>query len=157
MEIRFQPALLQEVIDSFSEKTEREGDPTYYNEFHEMADPIYEKYSLDDREPEFKKLYQQLFGKWGFADILNQSFDEFPVLKAKIGIVLVRGVLKEDQDFQVEFHQQSVHRLQQTHLLRLVYRHFQKYHTYLCNISSLLVALPKLRSNQYVAPGLWGF
>ncbi len=98
MEIRFQPALLQEVIDSFSEKTEREGDPTYYNEFHELADPIYEKFSLDDREPEFKKLYQQLFGKWGFADILNDSFDEFPALKAKIGIVLVRGVLKEDQE-----------------------------------------------------------
>ena len=98
MEIRFQPALLQEVIDSFSEKTEREGDPTYYNEFHEVADPIYEKFSLDDRESEFKKLYQQLFGKWGFADILSESFDEFPVLKAKIGIVLVRGVLKEDQE-----------------------------------------------------------
>ena len=46
MEIRFQPALLQEVIDSFAEKTEREGDPTYYNEFHELADPIYEKYAL---------------------------------------------------------------------------------------------------------------
>ena len=27
MELRFQPALLQEVIDSFVEKTEREGDP----------------------------------------------------------------------------------------------------------------------------------
>ena len=44
MEIRFQPALLQEVIDSFVEKTEREGDPTYYKEFHEHADPIYEKF-----------------------------------------------------------------------------------------------------------------
>ena len=33
MELRFQPALLQEVIDSFVEKTEREGDPTYYKEF----------------------------------------------------------------------------------------------------------------------------
>jgi hypothetical protein len=46
MEIRFQPALLQEVIDSFIEKTEREGDPTYYKEFHEYADPIYEKFAL---------------------------------------------------------------------------------------------------------------
>ena len=85
MEIRFQPALLQEVVDSFSEKTEREGDPTYYNEFHEFADPIYEKFSLDEREPEFKKLYQHLFAKWGFADILRDSFEEFPELKAKIG------------------------------------------------------------------------
>mgnify|MGYP001582820314 FL=1 len=47
MEIRFQPALLQEVIDSFVEKTEREGDPTYYKEFHEYADPIYEKFMRD--------------------------------------------------------------------------------------------------------------
>ncbi len=98
MEIRFQPALLQEVIDSFSEKTEREGDPTYYNEFHEVADPIYEKFSLDDREAEFKRLYQYLFGKWGFADILRDSIEGFPDLKEKIGIVLVRGVLKEDQE-----------------------------------------------------------
>lgn len=98
MEIRFQPALLQEVVDSFAEKTEREGDPTYYNEFHQFADPIYEQFSLDDREPEFKKLYQYLFGKWGFADIIRQAFDEFPDLKEKIGIVLVKGVLKEDQE-----------------------------------------------------------
>src|SRR5207249_308114 len=98
MEIRFQPALLQEVIDSFIEKTEREGDPTYYKEFHELADPIYEKFSLDDREPEFKKLYQYLFGIWGFSDIVRDAFNEFPSLKDRIGIVLVKGVLKEDQE-----------------------------------------------------------
>jgi hypothetical protein len=98
MEIRFQPALLQEVIDSFAEKTEREGDPTYYNEFHELADPIYEKFALDDRAPEFKRLYQHLFAKWGFADILRDGFDNFPALRDKTGIVLVRGVLKEDQE-----------------------------------------------------------
>lgn len=98
MDIRFQPALLQEVIDSFIEKTEREGDPTYYKEFHELADPIYEKFSLDDREGEFKKLYQYLFGIWGFSDIITSAFDEFPDLKKRVGIVLVRGVLKEDQE-----------------------------------------------------------
>lgn len=98
MEIRFQPALLQEVIDSFIEKTEREGDPTYYKEFHELADPIYEKYSLDDREPEFKKLYQYLFGTWGFSDIIRDAFEEFPELKERVGIVLIKGVLKEDQE-----------------------------------------------------------
>lgn len=98
MEIRFQPALLQEVIDSFVEKTEREGDPTYYKEFHELADPIYEKFTLDDREAEFKKLYQYLFGTWGFADIIRSAFDEYPDLKQKVGIVLIKGVLKEDQE-----------------------------------------------------------
>ena len=98
MDIRFQPALLQEVIDSFVEKTEREGDPTYYKEFHELADPIYEKFSLDDREPEFKKLYQYLFGTWGFSDIIRDAFNEFPSVKDKVGIVLVKGVLKEDQE-----------------------------------------------------------
>ena len=54
MEIRFQPALLQEVIDSFIEKTEREGIRPITKEFHELADPIYEKFTLDDREAEFK-------------------------------------------------------------------------------------------------------
>ena len=63
-----------------------------------MADPIYEKYGLDDREPEFKRLYQHLFAKWGFADILRDGFDDFPALRDKTGIVLVRGVLKEDQE-----------------------------------------------------------
>ena len=98
MEIRFQPALLQEVIDSFVEKTEREGDPTYYKEFHEYADPIYEKFILEDREGEFKKLYQYLFGTWGFSDIIRDSFNEYPLLKDRVGIVLVKGVLKEDQE-----------------------------------------------------------
>ena len=98
MEIRFQPALLQEVIDSFVEKTEREGDPTYYKEFHEHADPIYEKFTLEDREAEFKKLYQYLFGIWGFSDIVRDSFHEYSLLREKVGIVLVKGVLKEDQE-----------------------------------------------------------
>ena len=98
MELRFQPALLQEVVDSFVEKTEREGDPTYYKEFHELGDVIYEKFSLDDREAEFKKLYQYFFGTWGFSDIIREAFDEFPAMKDKIGIVLVKGVLKEDQE-----------------------------------------------------------
>ena len=98
MELRFQPALLQEVIDSFVEKTEREGDPTYYKEFHELADPIYEKFTLDDRESEFKKLYQYMFGTWGFSDIIRDAFNEYPLLKERVGIVLVKGVLKEDQE-----------------------------------------------------------
>jgi len=98
MELRFQPALIQEVIDAFVEKTEREGDPTFYKEFHEFADPIYENFPLDDREPEFQKLYQYLFGKWGFSDIIMEAFSEFPDLKERIGITLVRGVLKEDQE-----------------------------------------------------------
>jgi hypothetical protein len=98
MDIRFQPALLQEVIDSFIEKTEREGDPTYYKEFHELADPIYEKYTLEDREPEFKKLYQYLFGTWGFSDIISAAFNEYPILKERVGIVLVKGVLKEAEE-----------------------------------------------------------
>ncbi|MBI3603351.1 MAG: hypothetical protein HY205_02755 [Nitrospirae bacterium] len=98
MEIRFQPALLQEVIDSFVEKTEREGDPTYYKEFHELADPIYERFTLDDREAEFKKLYQYFFGTWGFSDIIRDAFEEFPSLKERVGIVLIKGVLKEDQE-----------------------------------------------------------
>ena len=79
MEIRFQPALLQEVIDSFIEKTEREGDPTYYKEFHELADPIYEKFTLDDREAEFKKLYQYLFGTGDSPISSATAFNEFPI------------------------------------------------------------------------------
>ena len=98
MDLRFQPSLIQEVIDAFIEKTEREGDPTFYKEFHELADPIYENFPLDDREPEFQKLYQYLFGHWGFADIIDNAFNEFPELKGRIGITLVRGVLKEDQE-----------------------------------------------------------
>src|SRR5205809_92579 len=98
MDLRFQPSLIQEVIDAFIEKTEREGDPTFYKEFHELADPIYENFPLDDREPEFQKLYQYLFGHWGFADIIDHAFDELPELKGRIGITLVRGVLKEDQE-----------------------------------------------------------
>ena len=77
MEIRFQPAL-QEVIDSFIEKTEREGDPTYYKEFHELADPIYEKFTLDDREASSKKLYQYLFGIWGFPTSSATRSMSFP-------------------------------------------------------------------------------
>jgi hypothetical protein len=98
MELRFQPALIQDVIDAFIEKTEREGDPTFYKEFHELADPVYENFPLDEREPEFSKLYQYLFGKWGFADVIMEAFDEFPDLRNRIGITLVRGVLKENEE-----------------------------------------------------------
>ena len=39
-----------------------------------------------------------MFAKWGFTDILTDAFVEFPDLREKVGIVLVRGVLKEDQE-----------------------------------------------------------
>ena len=72
MEIRFQPALLQEVIDSFVEKTEREGDPTYYKEFHDMP-TRFTKYMLEDREAEFK-VVSIPFRHLGFSDIVRDSF-----------------------------------------------------------------------------------
>lgn len=34
----------------------------------------------------------------GFSDIVRDSFNEYPLLKQKVGIVLVKGVLKEDQE-----------------------------------------------------------
>ena len=83
MDIRFQPALLQEVIDSFIEKTEREGDPTYYKEFHELANRSTKSIRSTIGKAEFKKLYQYLFGIWGFSDIIRDAFDEFPALKKK--------------------------------------------------------------------------
>ena len=95
MELRFQPALLQEVIDSFVEKTEREGDPTYYKEFHELADPIYEKFTLDDRESEFKKLYQYIFGTWGFSDIIRDAFNEYPLSKRRSASCLSKACSKK--------------------------------------------------------------
>src|SRR5437899_12382955 len=103
MELRFRRSLIQEVIDAFIEKTEREGDPTFYKEFHELADPIYENFPLDDREPEFQKLYQYLFGHWGIEDIIDNAFSEFTELKGRIGITLVLGVLKEDSYYVVIF------------------------------------------------------
>ena len=52
-------------------------------EFHELADPIYEKFTLDDREAEFKKLYQYLFGIWGFPTSSVTPSTNFPTLKAR--------------------------------------------------------------------------
>ena len=95
MELRFQPALLQEVIDSFVEKPNGKGIPPTIRSFHELADPIYEK----SRSTIGKavKLYQYLFGT-GFSDIIRDAFNEYPLVEHKIGIKLVKGVLKEDQE-----------------------------------------------------------
>ena len=51
MEIRFQPGLYCRKSSTPSLKRRNgEGDPTYYKEnFTELADPIYEKFTLDDR------------------------------------------------------------------------------------------------------------
>ena len=87
----FSPHCCKRSLTRSSKRREREGDPTYYKEFHELADPIYEKFTLDDRESEFKKLYQYMFRTWGFSDIIRDAFNEYPLVKERVGIVLVKG------------------------------------------------------------------
>ena len=82
MEIRLRPALLQEVINSLP-KTEREGDPTSTRNSIGGSTRFMRS---SPSKTEFKKLYQYLFGIWGFSDIVRDSFHEYSLLREKVGV-----------------------------------------------------------------------
>lgn len=98
MKIEFDPNLIEEVIFRELKVREEKGDFSLTNEYHSLADPVYENFSLDERPAEFKKIEWDFFKKLGFSTIIKEIFDEFSELETKIaGGVMIKALSPFDE------------------------------------------------------------
>lgn len=92
MKIEFDPNLIEEVIFWELKAREGKGDFSLTNEYHSLADPVYENFPLDERPAQFKKIEWDFFKKLGFLEVVKEIFAEFPELEGKvIGGVLIKA------------------------------------------------------------------
>lgn len=98
MKVVYDPSLMQEVVFQEMTRREKDGDLRLYREYHELADSIYEEFSIEQREEEFEKLSDRLFLQLGFGAVIDKALAEFPGLEIKVEAVVVgKTIIERDE------------------------------------------------------------
>ncbi len=98
MRFSFDPGLTEAVVLREIERREQGGDPSLFTAYHEHADRIYEFCRAEERRPEFEKLHEKFFRILGFADVIEEAFEEFPELKSKVREVFVGSAISRNEE-----------------------------------------------------------
>lgn len=96
--IRIDPTLIELVINSALEESERSADAWLGREYHALADPLYAKLAIQDREGAFDAIAVTLFAKLGWDTLIANTYAEFPDLAARAPDLLVLGALRESEE-----------------------------------------------------------
>ncbi len=101
MNLEFDPGLVESVIFKELKSHEEKGDFRLTDEYHSLADPVYDNFLLDERPAQFRKIEWDFFKKLGFLKYLNEIFDEFGELNGKVAgavIIKARSLFEEGSD-----------------------------------------------------------
>jgi hypothetical protein len=96
MDIQYDPALMESVVLLEIEQREKEGDLTFFKEYHDLVDPIYEIASLEERNKAFQRVYQKLFFSWGLETVLVEVIHEFPWFEDYIALIYFKKISSRD-------------------------------------------------------------
>lgn len=80
MSLVFDSQLLEETVSLEIRRREEQGDPSLLQEYHELGDPIYESFPLEERDQQFEKLHLKFFHKLGLGEGLKKVLAEFPTI-----------------------------------------------------------------------------
>lgn len=98
MNIEFDPGLIEAVIFKEMRIREDKGDSKLAEEYHSVADPIYENFSLEDRSKQFRKIEWNFFSKLGFVALIENALKEYPEFEELVaGAVIVKAKSKHDE------------------------------------------------------------
>lgn len=98
MRIEYDPYLMQDVVFQEVKRREKGGDFGLFGEYHEHADPIYERFPIEEREREFRKLHKRFFLKLGFGEVIDKALEMFPEIRSKLEAVIVStAITKRDE------------------------------------------------------------
>ncbi len=98
MIIEYDSFLIEEVVFQEVKRRERTSDFNLFETYHRQANPIYEKFSLAEREAKFEKLHKRLFLKLGFGKICDETIAEVHGLRSKIEAVIIRKAITEREE-----------------------------------------------------------
>ena len=97
MKIRYEPCLMEDVLFLEMKRREEAGDLHLFQEYHALADPIYEGFPSGTREVEFEKLHARLFLQWGFGVVLAKALEEHPELEGVEELFVGKAVTRRDE------------------------------------------------------------
>lgn len=98
MKIEYDPQLMQDVVLEEVERRDKGGDSSLFKDYHKLADPIYEEFSIEERDAAFDRVYKRLFLSLGFGKVMKEALKEFPVLSGKMEAVVVgKAMTKHDE------------------------------------------------------------
>ncbi len=98
MLINYDPVLIEDVVFWVIKHREEKGDCTLFDEYHRLADAIYEL-PVEKREATFEKLHIRFFQKLGYGEIIKRAFEEFPGLQDKVSqAIITRASHKTEED-----------------------------------------------------------
>lgn len=98
MKIEYDPALTEEVVSLAVRQGEERGDLRFFHEYHTLADTLYERFSIREREEAFEKLHRKLFHRWGFGEPVSSALEEFPEVGVLLGETFVTRALTPKEE-----------------------------------------------------------
>lgn len=90
MDIQYDPALIESVVLLEVQRKEEEGRLGFFEEYHSLADPVYEMDSLEERDKAFQLIYQKLFLKWRLGNTLEKTVREFPLFEDDVDLIYLK-------------------------------------------------------------------
>ncbi len=130
IKIEYDPHLMQDVVLQEVERREKDGDSSLFKDYHKLTDPIYEEFSIGEREAEFDRVHEQFFLRLGFGEVMNEALKEFPALSGKVEAVVVGKAMTKhneradlSQDFKSIGIKILVERFLDPHNLQKLLRH----------------------------------
>lgn len=87
--IRLEPELVEAVVLAELEQSETAGDGSLSREYHQLADPLYERVPPEERERAFDRINMNYFERLGFLGLLSTTWGEFPDLDSSARGLLV--------------------------------------------------------------------
>lgn len=98
-ELRYAPALMEEIVHLETARREKAGEPGLSWEYLKRSDDIYEELPIKQRERAFQILHEEFFKVLEVSATLPKVLGEFPILCEQIRVVAVsRAMRRRDEE-----------------------------------------------------------
>ena len=99
VEIRFDPALVEEAVFLELKRREASGDRRLAETFHAQRSRLYGAAgAADEREARFRQLADRYFHELGCAELVTKRFEEFPLVAAQVQMATVQRVWSRKEE-----------------------------------------------------------
>lgn len=99
VEIRFDPALVEEAVFLELKRRAASGDHHKARAFHAQRSRLYSATgAVDEREARFRQLAERYFYELGFSELVTKRFGEFPLVAAHVQMATVQRVWSRKEE-----------------------------------------------------------
>lgn len=99
VEIRFDPALVEEAVFLELKHREASGDRRMIEAFHAQRSRLYgAAVAAEEREAKFQQLAERCFHELGLSELVTRRFEEFPLVAVQVQVATVQRVWSRKEE-----------------------------------------------------------